>query len=160
DEDRSAPQLPPIRRGRDRGAAPLSFAQTRMWFLEQFSPGAAGYEVAVAVRLTGSLDREALRAALGGLVARHEALRTRFPAVDGRCCTGWRRRERRRRWRRWRSTTSTTPSGSGSGSKERFWRASSPTGGRSSRAYRGSSSIRTTRGRLSSPTTARRSLCA
>ncbi|HKI05115.1 MAG TPA: amino acid adenylation domain-containing protein, partial [Thermoanaerobaculia bacterium] len=73
---------PPLRRanrpaGR-REAAPLSFAQERLWFLDRFAPGGAHYNMAAAVRLNGDLDVAALSAALGETVRRHEALRTVF----------------------------------------------------------------------------------
>ncbi|MBL1100668.1 non-ribosomal peptide synthase/polyketide synthase [Streptomyces coffeae] len=63
---------------------PLSFAQTRLWFLHTLQPDEAGYNSAVALRLTGALDRPALSRALDGLVARHEALRTTFEDTGGR----------------------------------------------------------------------------
>ncbi|MFJ4523403.1 non-ribosomal peptide synthase/polyketide synthase [Streptomyces sp. NPDC088810] len=65
------------------GAAPMSYAQQRLWFLEEFAPGGAEYVTALALRLRGTLDTRALRAALGALVARHESLRTTFDSVDG-----------------------------------------------------------------------------
>ncbi|MEU8035806.1 amino acid adenylation domain-containing protein [Streptosporangium sp. NPDC049078] len=61
---------------------PLSHAQERLWFLEQYRPGTTTYTVPVAVRLRGELDEDALRRALDELVARHEALRTRFLTTD------------------------------------------------------------------------------
>ncbi|MER5303568.1 non-ribosomal peptide synthase/polyketide synthase [Streptomyces lasiicapitis] len=63
--------------------APMSYAQQRMWFLEEFAPGGAEYVTSLALRLHGRLDVRALAAALRGLVARHESLRTTFDAVDG-----------------------------------------------------------------------------
>ncbi|MBW8843399.1 MAG: amino acid adenylation domain-containing protein, partial [Burkholderiales bacterium] len=63
---------------------PLSFAQQRLWFLAQLDARAsAAYLMPGGVRLIGSLDESALRQALDRIVARHEALRTRFVAVEG-----------------------------------------------------------------------------
>ncbi|MBI4000399.1 MAG: amino acid adenylation domain-containing protein, partial [Nitrospira defluvii] len=62
---------------------PLSFAQERMWFLYQLSPGAAAYNIPASVRLHGPLDKAALRWSVDELVRRHEALRTTFTQSDG-----------------------------------------------------------------------------
>ncbi|MGW0635375.1 amino acid adenylation domain-containing protein [Nocardia salmonicida] len=64
-------------------AIPLSFAQQRMWFLNQFDPASAVNNMPIAVRLSGALDVDALRVAVIDLVARHEVLRTMYPPVDG-----------------------------------------------------------------------------
>ena len=64
---------------------PLSYAQERVWFMDQIAPGEAAYHIAVPMRVRGPLDVDALRTALAGLTQRHETLRTRFPAdEDGR----------------------------------------------------------------------------
>jgi amino acid adenylation domain-containing protein len=63
--------------------APLSFAQERLWFLDQLEPGNVTYNVPAAVRLAGELAWAPLAGALTGIVSRHEALRTRFPEVSG-----------------------------------------------------------------------------
>ncbi|GAB4583081.1 hypothetical protein Ntsu_09130 [Nocardia sp. IFM 10818] len=61
---------------------PLSLAQQRMWFLNRFDTESAAYNVPVAVRLSGALDVEALRAAVADVVARHEILRTIYPQTE------------------------------------------------------------------------------
>ncbi|MCK4140632.1 amino acid adenylation domain-containing protein, partial [Ralstonia pseudosolanacearum] len=68
----------------DRGEPlPLSFAQQRLWFLAQMEGGSEAYHIPVGLRLKGELDEEALRRALDRIVARHEALRTRFEVQEG-----------------------------------------------------------------------------
>jgi non-ribosomal peptide synthetase component F len=62
---------------------PLSFAQQRLWFLAQLEGGNEAYHIRLGMRLKGELNRQALRQALDGIVARHEALRTRFVMVEG-----------------------------------------------------------------------------
>ena len=73
---------PPVRVDRP-GPLPLSFAQERLWFLQQLEPGSATYNMPVAVELSGALDRGAFAAALAGIVRRQESLRTTFPMIDG-----------------------------------------------------------------------------
>jgi amino acid adenylation domain-containing protein len=69
--------------GRD-DARPLSFAQERLWFLDQLTPGDASYNMPLAMQLLGVLDIEALRSAFVEVVRRHETLRTTFTLVDGK----------------------------------------------------------------------------
>jgi amino acid adenylation domain-containing protein len=66
-----------------RDAAPLSFAQERLWFLDRLEPGSTTYNMPAARRLSGALDEAALERSLGEIVRRHEALRTVFAEVDG-----------------------------------------------------------------------------
>ncbi|HEX7843080.1 MAG TPA: condensation domain-containing protein, partial [Kofleriaceae bacterium] len=77
---RSAPPLVACPRTDD---LPLSFAQQRLWFIEQLEPGGASYNVSFFFRLNGRLDAGALGRALGEVVRRHEGLRTSFPEVLG-----------------------------------------------------------------------------
>ncbi len=96
--DRSAAELPAgtedpspapaapargIARRSGGGPAPLSFAQQRLWFLDQMAPGGAAYNVPSAVRLAGRLDAAALARSVDALVRRHAALRTVFAAGEG-----------------------------------------------------------------------------
>jgi amino acid adenylation domain-containing protein len=63
---------------------PLSYAQSRMWFLQQLEPGSAAYNVCLAISLRGELDTAALHRSFQRLVERHEILRTRYvPGPDG-----------------------------------------------------------------------------
>lgn len=76
----ATPPLLPADRSRD---LPLSYAQERLWFLEQLSPGTAFYNLPQAVRLEGRLDVRALQAALSEVVRRHQILRTVYRIVGG-----------------------------------------------------------------------------
>src|SRR3990172_8011733 len=62
---------------------PLSFAQQRLWLLDQIEPNTPLYNIPTAVRLSGALNIEALQKTLDAIVARHEVLRTTFVSVDG-----------------------------------------------------------------------------
>src|SRR6185436_6663696 len=77
------PPLEPALRTGGIGGLPLSFAQERLWILDQLEPGLTAYNIPLAARLIGSLDVAALRAGLAEIVRRHEALRTRFAVRDG-----------------------------------------------------------------------------
>ncbi|HEX7313092.1 MAG TPA: amino acid adenylation domain-containing protein, partial [Pyrinomonadaceae bacterium] len=80
DQPLDAPPLVPVLRD---GDLPLSFAQQRLWFLDQLEPGSAFYNIPAAVRLRGSLDQSVLEQSLNEIVRRHESLRTTFPEVNG-----------------------------------------------------------------------------
>ncbi len=73
--------IPPVNREHD---LPLSFAQQRLWFLEEFAPGSTDHVTVFGVRLRGDLRADALAAALNTLIARHESLRTTFGVTDGK----------------------------------------------------------------------------
>ena len=77
-----APPIEPARR-EARGALPLSFAQQRLWVVDQLDPGSPAYNMPFALRLRGALDAAALRAGIGELVRRHETLRTTFEEQGG-----------------------------------------------------------------------------
>ncbi|QIR37151.1 amino acid adenylation domain-containing protein [Tolypothrix sp. PCC 7910] len=62
---------------------PLSFAQQRLWFLDQLEPNSAFYNIPTALRLVGNLNQEALEQSLQEIIHRHEALRTNFITIDG-----------------------------------------------------------------------------
>src|SRR5258708_36709492 len=75
-------QVPPITRSARRNHLPLSFAQQRLWFLDQLEPGSPFYNMPRVVRMRGKLDIPALHRALNKIVERHESLRTSF-ALEG-----------------------------------------------------------------------------
>ena len=75
-----ASPIPAVSRDRE---LPLSFAQQRLWFLDQLVPGNPFYNMPGAVRMLGELDEVALRRTFDEIVARHEILRTTFVSIDG-----------------------------------------------------------------------------
>lgn len=76
----SIPPLLPVSRDQ---LLPLSFAQQRMWILDQMDPGSAAYHIAIQLRLHGTIDVAALRLCFDHLLQRHESLRTTFIDQDG-----------------------------------------------------------------------------
>ena len=71
------------RRRTDVQRLPLSYAQQRLWFLEQMEPGSAIYNMPFALRVSGELAIGVLEATLREVIRRHEVLRTRFELIDG-----------------------------------------------------------------------------
>ncbi len=69
---------------RDGSELPLSFAQQRLWFLDQLEPGSPFYNIPVALRIRGELNIDALQKTLSEIVRRHEVLRTTFKNVEGK----------------------------------------------------------------------------
>src|SRR5437762_762876 len=79
-----APRLSPIVKAQRQGELPLSFAQRRLWFLDQLNPGMTTYNVPAPIYLKGSLDVAALEKSIREIIRRHDSLRTTFPNVEGR----------------------------------------------------------------------------
>jgi amino acid adenylation domain-containing protein len=79
----ATPPLVPVPRDGD-GDLPLSFAQERLWFIDQLQPDDTAYVMPLAVRLSGPLAVAALAGTVTAAVARHEGLRTSFPVLAGR----------------------------------------------------------------------------
>jgi amino acid adenylation domain-containing protein len=75
--------MPPLKRVERVGDLPLSFAQQRLWFLQQLEPNSRTYNMPFALRLKGTLNVDALRKSFNELIRRHEVLRTVFRKVDG-----------------------------------------------------------------------------
>ena len=73
----------PLQRLSQEGPLPLSFAQQRLWFLYQFTPGSATYNMPSAIRLSGSLNPLALQQTFNEILRRQESLRTSFEVIDG-----------------------------------------------------------------------------
>ncbi|MBW4629686.1 MAG: amino acid adenylation domain-containing protein [Brasilonema octagenarum HA4186-MV1] len=79
DLELSAPPILPRAKNTD---LPLSFAQQRLWFLDQFEPNSPSYNIPLALRLAGTLNQAALEQSLQEIIHRHEALRTNFVTVN------------------------------------------------------------------------------
>ena len=76
-------KVPPILPRTEDVPLTLSYAQQRLWFLEQFAPHNALYNIPITLRLEGTLNQTALEQSLQEIIQRHEALRTNFITVDG-----------------------------------------------------------------------------
>ncbi len=74
---------PPIHAFERNGNLPLSFAQQRLWFLDQLAPGSANYNIPTVLRLKGDLNLDALERSVREIVRRHESLRTTFSEEKG-----------------------------------------------------------------------------
>jgi len=75
-------ELPPITIVPREGELPLSFSQQRMWFFEQLANGTSAFNIALGVRLTGSLNFTAMEQTFSEIIRRHEILRTTYGAVN------------------------------------------------------------------------------
>ncbi|HVR95001.1 MAG TPA: amino acid adenylation domain-containing protein [Thermoanaerobaculia bacterium] len=83
-EGRPAPPVVPVPRHGGDSDLPLSFAQQRLWYLDQLEPGSAAYNIPLAVRLAGALSIGLLEQIFTEVMRRHESLRTTFASRDGR----------------------------------------------------------------------------
>ena len=80
DQRLSTRPIVPVSRDKD---LPLSFAQQRLWFLDQYEPDKPFYNIPFALRLSGPLNVAALDQSVNEIIRRHEALRTTFSMLDG-----------------------------------------------------------------------------
>src|SRR5262249_40855139 len=83
EKDEAPPLVRASREGQRGGRLPLSFAQQRLWFLNQLAPNNPFYNSPRAVRLEGRLDLEALERVVNEIVRRHEVLRARIEIEEG-----------------------------------------------------------------------------
>ncbi len=79
----NAPDTQVIPRRLGSGPCCLSFAQERLWFIDQFEPGSAAYNLTAGIRLTGELKLAVLKQTFNEILRRHESLRTTFTTQDG-----------------------------------------------------------------------------
>ncbi len=87
-EGQSAPPIQPV--PRDRGL-PLSFAQQRLWLIDQLEPGNPAYNIPLALRLTGAMEPGLLERIFSEIIRRHETLRTTFASGESEARAGDRR---------------------------------------------------------------------
>ena len=80
---RKTAETPPLQHAVRTGRLPLSYAQQRLWFLDQLVPGTPVYNIPAAVRLPCEINVDALRQSLNEIIRRHETLRTTIAIVDG-----------------------------------------------------------------------------
>jgi amino acid adenylation domain-containing protein len=73
---------PPLEKVEHEGGVALSFAQQRLWFLDQLEPGNSNYNIPIVLRLKGALDVAALKSSINGILLRHETLRTSFSVLN------------------------------------------------------------------------------
>src|SRR6266567_1750967 len=83
DETQQSTLPPPLLARTSQERLPLSFAQQRLWFIEQMNPEKALYNEHCALRIQGQINMEALEQALGAITQQHEILRTSFPVSNG-----------------------------------------------------------------------------
>jgi Condensation domain len=83
EQRKAAGAAKPIRARKEGDPSPLSFAQQRLWFLDQLTPGTATYNVAYALRIEGPLEVSALEQALHAIIGRHEVVRTKLVPIRG-----------------------------------------------------------------------------
>ncbi|HXA51330.1 MAG TPA: amino acid adenylation domain-containing protein, partial [Candidatus Acidoferrum sp.] len=76
--------IPPLQTVSRDAALPLSYAQQRLWFIDQLEPGTSLYNTTAMFRMKGQLKLEPLQQTIDEIVRRHEALRSTFPTVDGK----------------------------------------------------------------------------
>jgi amino acid adenylation domain-containing protein/non-ribosomal peptide synthase protein (TIGR01720 family) len=82
-EKRKLLELKLKKQGSTTNTFPVSFAQQRLWFLDQLEPESTAYNIPVAVRLKGKIDNQSLEKSLNKIIDRHEVLRTTFTTVSG-----------------------------------------------------------------------------
>ncbi|WP_373561004.1 condensation domain-containing protein, partial [Gordonia paraffinivorans] len=79
------PALPPVKRVEPRPERiPLSFAQQRMWFINQFDTSSGAYNIPAALTLPDTIDPDLVAEAVFDVIERHEVLRTVYPSIDNR----------------------------------------------------------------------------
>ena len=81
--ERTGNSAPPLVARGERGKAPLSFGQQRLWFMNELRSGSVSYNIYPSFELEGSLNAAALEQSLNAIIRRHESLRTTFKVVDG-----------------------------------------------------------------------------